>query len=512
MRSWVLAFVAGVFFLCFEGALAAAYTKELTSQALQNAITLDGLLKHAHKWQEIADRSNGTRSSGTRGYDLSADYVYSLAKRSGYNVTRQGVPFPKTIIRSLDLMMDGKSLSADEVYAFDYTPATPAGGVASELTIAPGGTGENAGFGCDAADYTGLNVTGRIVLIARGTCTFQDKSTVAKSVGAGAAIIYNNVANQGPISNQLLYNLSESIPTVSIGLETALPLVERLHGTGAPIITTLKLDSVVEDMVSYNIIAQTVWGNQSNVVQLGAHLDSVSAGPGINDNGSGSATLVELLVQLAKFKPSKNAVRFSWWSTEELGLIGSQYYVNALSEAEKAKIALYINLDMTASPNYIYGILDGDDSSGSNIQTTPPGSAALERLFQDDFNSKKIPWASYAFTGGSDYYAFAEAGIPSGGLATGAGGLKTEKEAAVFGGQAGVAYDECYHSACDTIDNLALDALLVNARSVAHVVATTAKSTAMISKNVSGRTRRKRATGGFGLVDLGTSCQDHHWI
>ncbi|KAG8680962.1 Leucyl aminopeptidase yscIV, partial [Ceratobasidium sp. 395] len=295
-----------------------------------------------------------------------------------------------------------------------------------------------------------------------------------------------------------------------------------LNGTTSEIVpATVKVDSLVKDVVSENIIAQTFWGNQSNVIHVGGHLDSVPAGPGVNDDGSGSATVAELLVQLAKFKSSRNAVRFSWWTNEEIGLIGSQYYVDSLSAAEKAKIALYINLDMTASPNYIYGIHDGDNSSGSNSIPSPPGSAALEKLFQTDFESKKLPWASYAFSGSSDYEAFLKAGIPAadpetGGLATGAGGIKSEAQAATFGGQAGVAFDKCYHAACDTINNLALDAFLVNARSVAHVIATTAKSTALIDAERAAANQMniqivpQEPAGGFGLVDLGFSCRGHH--
>ncbi|KAG9081823.1 Leucyl aminopeptidase yscIV [Ceratobasidium sp. UAMH 11750] len=171
---------------------------------------------------------------------------------------------------------------------------------------------------------------------------------------------------------------------------------------------------------------------------------------------------------------------------------------------------------MTASPNYIYGIHDGDNSSGSNSTPSPPGSAALEKLFQKDFESKKLPWASYAFSGSSDYDAFLKAGIPAGGLATGAGGIKSEAQAATFGGQARVAFDKCYHAACDTINNLALDAFLVNARSVAHVIATTAKSTALIDaeRAAAGQMNLqimpKEPAGGFELVDLGFSCRGHH--
>ncbi|CAE6354650.1 unnamed protein product [Rhizoctonia solani] len=531
---------ATILCLCSEHVLALPswlpWPKELTSKAYQESITIDGLMTHAKKWQEFADRANGTRSFGTKGYQLSADYVYDLAKRSGYKVTRQGVKYPQSTIYSQGLTVEDKVFGKGQVIAFSYSPATPKEGITASLVLVPDKPDNVTGAGCDVSDYAGLDLVGKIALVARGSCAFAIKSTLAKNAGAAGAIIYNNVANQGPISSRISYNVSESVPTVMIGLEAAEPFIARLNASesSGPVVATLKVDSLVKDVISENIIAQTLWGNQNNVIHVGGHLDSVPAGPGVNDDGSGSATVAELLVQLAKFKPSKNAVRFSWWTNEgkstleykiEVQLMriyeqklesifsGSQYYVDSLSDAEKKKIALYINLDMTASPNYLYGIHDGDNSAGSNNVTPPPGSAALEKLFQDDFESKKLPWASYAFTSSSDYDAFLKAGIPAGGLATGAGGIKSEAQAAKFGGQAGVAFDKCYHQACDTIENVAKDAFLVNARSVAHVIATTAKSTAVIDAEKSGvksKTEAKVADGGFGLVDLGFSCRDHH--
>ena len=103
------------------------------------------------------------------------------------------------------------------------------------------------------------------------------------------------------------------------------------------------------------MIAEKAGTNTDNVVMAGAHLDSVDAGPGINDNGSGSAALLETALQMAKVKPV-NTVRFAWWAAEEAGLLGSAAYVDGLSQAEKDKIALYMNYDMVGSPN---GILDG---------------------------------------------------------------------------------------------------------------------------------------------------------
>ncbi|CUA76403.1 aminopeptidase Y [Rhizoctonia solani] len=473
---------------------------------------------HANKWQEFADRGGGSRSSGTKGYNLSVDYVYNLAKTAGYNVIRQGIPSSQWELYSQSLKIGDREFTRDDFIAFTNSPATVEDGIKTNLVFVPPG---ESGPGCSISDYADLNVTGQAVLIACGTCPFTTKCALAKEAGAAAVIIYNNIPHQGAFSSLISFDLSDSIPMVSIGLENAQPYIAKLNQTstpGEPVTVALKIDSAVRD-VSDNIIAQTTWGNQSNVIHIGSHLDSVPAGPGLNDNGSGSATVAELLVQLAKFKPSNNAVRFSWWVYEGenqetgSGSSGSQGYVDSLSEDEK-KIAFYINLDMPASPNYIYGIHDGDDSSGENGSTPPPGSGALEKLFQDDFEAKRLPWIAYPFNFGSDYQPFLDAGIPVGGLATGASDIKSESEAVIFGGHAGVPYDTCYHATCDKLDNLAHDAFLVNARSVAHVIATAAESTAAVDVEkaagaAKSKVQTKRTSGGF-IMRLDRSCGRCH--
>src|SRR5690606_28613493 len=158
----------------------------------------------------------------------------------------------------------------------------------------------------------------------------------------------------------------------------------------------------------------------------------------------------EVALQMAKLKP-KNKLRFAFWGAEEFGLLGSEHYVASLSEEERAKIKLYLNFDMIGSPNYTFGIYDGDgDAFGT---AGPPGSDKIEEDFEKFFTGRRLPFTASAFTGRSDYGPFIEAGIPAGGLFTGAEERKTEEEAAIFGGTAGLPLDPCYHSACDTITN-----------------------------------------------------------
>ena len=234
------------------------------------------------------------------------------------------------------------------------------------------------------------------------------------------------------------------------------------------------MSHLIEYCCSYNVIAQTKGGDANNVLVLTAHTDSVDAGPGINDNGSGSIGLLEIAVQLARFSVD-NAIRFVWVAAEEFGLLGSTYYVSQLSEEERNKIRLELNFDMIASPNFVYAIYDGDGSA-FNV-SGPPGSAEAEKLFEDYFtNDAGLKYVPTEFDGRSDYGPFLKAGIPTGGLFTGAEQIKTEEEQAVFGGQAGVAYDINYHGAGDNVANLNLTAFLENTKAIAHSVATYGRS------------------------------------
>jgi Zn-dependent M28 family amino/carboxypeptidase len=224
-----------------------------------------------------------------------------------------------------------------------------------------------------------------------------------------------------------------------------------------------------EQVTQFNVLAELRGKNADNVVMAGAHLDSVQAGPGVQDNGSGSAAILETAVQMAKVKPV-NTVRFAWWGAEESGLVGSTAYVNGLSQEELDQIALYLNFDKIGSPNYVYFIYDGDDSDGVGAGPGPEGSGQIEALFESFYEGRGLPFKGTDFSGRSDYGPFIAVGIPAGGLFTGAEVIKTAEEAAIWGGTAGDQYDPCYHLACDTFDNISLEALGVNSDAVAFSV------------------------------------------
>ncbi|WP_101789889.1 M20/M25/M40 family metallo-hydrolase [Nonomuraea indica] len=221
----------------------------------------------------------------------------------------------------------------------------------------------------------------------------------------------------------------------------------------------------------YNVIADWPGGDPGDVVMTGAHLDSVTAGPGINDNGSGSAAILEVALEVSRqaLRPAKH-LRFAWWGAEELGLRGSRHYVNTLPAAERARIKAYLNFDMVGSPNAGYFVYDGDDSDGVGAGPGPAGSAELERVLQSYFTSIGVPTRGTDFDGRSDYGPFISAGIPAGGTFTGAEGTKTSAQAQLWGGTAGQAFDRCYHRSCDTTANINDTALDRNADAIAHAV------------------------------------------
>jgi aminopeptidase S len=220
----------------------------------------------------------------------------------------------------------------------------------------------------------------------------------------------------------------------------------------------------------YNLIADWPGGDTSDTLMVGAHLDSVTAGPGINDNGSGSAANLEVALAVARsgFQPNRH-LRFGWWGAEELGLRGSTAYVNSLSAAQKAAITGYLNFDMVASPNPGYFLYDGDNSDGTGSGPGPAGSAEIEDTLEAYFTSIGVPTRGTDFDGRSDYGPFIAAGIPAGGIFTGAEGRKTAAQVQLWGGTAST-FDPCYHSSCDTISNLNDTALDRNSDAIASTV------------------------------------------
>ncbi|MDP9981700.1 aminopeptidase S [Pseudarthrobacter oxydans] len=222
---------------------------------------------------------------------------------------------------------------------------------------------------------------------------------------------------------------------------------------------------------SFNILADTA-GDAGNTVVVGGHLDSVREGPGINDNGSGVAAMLEIArwMKDSGFSPA-NRVRFAFWGAEEDDLDGSRHYVDELSADEVRRTALYLNVDMAASPNGVRSFHDGDGSDFG--EAGPKGSQEIEEVFFRFFESNSLPAETTPFVDGdSDYEPFLRAGIPGGGLFTGEVESKTKAQVQAYGGVAGKKLDPCYHKACDTISNINADLLKEMSAALAYATAT----------------------------------------
>lgn len=220
-----------------------------------------------------------------------------------------------------------------------------------------------------------------------------------------------------------------------------------------------------------NLVADWPGGDTSDVLMVGAHLDGVTEGPGINDNGSGSAGILEVALEVSRQQPTGGKqLRFAWWDAEEVGLVGSTHYVNSLSSTERSQISGYYNFDMIGSHNAGYFVYDGDDSDGVGAGPGPEGSAAMEQSLVDYFDGAGLGSEGTDFDGRSDYGPFIEAGIPSGGTFSGAEGTMTEEQAQKWDGRAGEAYDTCYHRSCDTVANLNATAMDKHSDAIAHAV------------------------------------------
>jgi Zn-dependent M28 family amino/carboxypeptidase len=331
-------------------------------------------------------------------------------------------------------------------------------------------------------DFAGMP-QGAIVLMQVGGCGDFTKYLNAQAAGAGATIFINegSPGNTDP-PVYLFTGAPITSPSLTAQIDTA---EELLGGVRQGLVgKTVRVRSEIRTGMTptENVIAETRGGDPNKVVVVGAHLDSVGVGPGSNDNGSGSAAILEMAEQLRGVYP-KNKIRFVWFSAEESGLLGSEAYVASLSPEERSKIAAMLNFDMIGSPNFVNFVYDGDlsDSPPIDEQTFAPEarpfSATIEQIFLDYFRKQRIPTEPTAFDGRSDYGPFiaAGAGVPAGGLFTGAEVVKTAEEARIFGGTAGEPFDPCYHLGCDDFFNNSNRALDVNSDAAAHALITLAQ-------------------------------------
>ncbi|PYH42513.1 leucine aminopeptidase 1, partial [Aspergillus saccharolyticus JOP 1030-1] len=437
-----------------------------------SSICLANLLEGTQKLQNFAYAyPERNRVFGGAAHNDTLNYIYNELQATGaYELQRQPqIHTWTTSNQSLTTAGDGRSIPA---HSMTHSPNT---NVTADLGLV-------AQLGCSPDDYDASSSSGKILLARRGGCSFGQKAHLAARAHAAGLIIYNNVA--GPLRGTLGNNPNiTTIPTLGISLLDGQRLQRAItpNATSSNTTTsipalrlTLYIHTESTPRLTYNLIAQSRTGNRANTIAIGSHTDSVNAGPGINDNGSGTIGALAIAKALAaqihaQQLPLHQTVRFLFFTAEEFGRLGSEAYVRSLPAANLSQIRLYLNLDMIASPNYAFMIYDG---GGTRFNVSgPPGSGHIQRTFEQYFERQNVSYAAAPLTGRSDYRAFVRHGVPVGGLFTGAEGVKTQREAEVFGGRMGVAYDPNYHGAGDTVGNLHHGAFLMNVRSAAAVVA-----------------------------------------
>jgi Zn-dependent M28 family amino/carboxypeptidase len=428
------------------------------AKALGAKVTTEAMMAHLTKLADIANANGGNRALGTPGYAASADYIATTLKDKGFDVTTNDFEVRLPFADEPVVTVGGQHVKASPL---KFTVGTPTDGLSAPLVVAR----IDDTPGCTADDYDG-RVSGAIVLVDRGSCPFSDKQAAAAARGAVALIVANNVEADQFAGGTLGEKTDVKIPVVGVSKADG----ARLRAN--PGATTIKLNAGMRVERTHNVIAQTKTGSTHDVVMAGAHLDSVPEGPGINDNGSGTAAVLETAVQLGSSPDVRNAVRFGFWGAEEEGLVGSTNYIKTLDTEALKDIALYLNFDMLASPNPGYFTYDGDQSSPptDEVPRVPEGSAGIERTLAAYLKSAGKSPQDTDFNGRSDYDGFTQAGIPAGGLFSGAEDKMSEDQAKLWGGHANEPFDPNYHKATDTLDHIDRGSLEIQGRGVAFAV------------------------------------------
>jgi Iap family predicted aminopeptidase len=360
---------------------------------------------HVRALAAIGERNGQTRAAGTRGFDESVDYVAGRLRAAGYRVRLQSVRYPVFRQRSRPrLEAGGRRIP---VATLSYSPP---GHVRAALA--------RAGRGCRAGDFGA--VRGRIALVERGRCTFRVKARFAQAAGARALVVADRNSATPPSASLIRPGIR--IPAVTAGAAAL-----ALRGQAR-----IDVDTVAETRRTRNVIAERPGRRSGRVAMIGAHLDSVREGPGINDNGSGVASVLALAERLR----DRRGLRFGFWGAEELGLYGSRAYVASLSSAERRRLAGYINLDMVGSPNaarYVYG------------------AGRAREAIEQALRARKLAFDEISIGASSDHAPFDDAGVSAAGLYAGGDERKTARQARAYGGRAGRPLDSCYHRRCDML-------------------------------------------------------------
>ncbi|CAG8562911.1 12844_t:CDS:2, partial [Ambispora leptoticha] len=427
--------------------------------------------------------------SVTTGYNASAQYIISLlTNRTRCDIQLQYFKVPIwEKFREAELNVtylyddvvedNGKGMNSERKKQDAKQAITYQGGV-DFWSMRYGGQAANLtnkkiavipSHGC--SDKGWEDVKDKIALIQEGgQCELWISAYTAELKGASAVIFYNSASRTKLLFNRVrIVDWKEGDPIMKIPVLAASFSLGQLLAFSKDKRIDLRTYTKISIVDTYNVICSLKdGGRKENTLVFGAHLDSVPAGPGLVDNASGSSTLLEILLSLEKtnFTP-KNHLVFAWWGAEEIGLLGSRHFVQeAVMSGENENIALNLNFDMLGSPNYVPFIHRGEDAP----EDVRNASIVIQNTFENFFKSIREPYELIDMVAGSDFLPFIEHGIPSGGVLTGAGGLKSEEQRHTFKGFAHAPYDPCYHRSCDTLENVSEDAISLMSQAAFHVI------------------------------------------
>jgi hypothetical protein len=525
LHSWVV-----VLCVAFGGLIAPTQASAISSaqcdaqvndtpSKLLPCIQKGDLWKHMQKFQAIADANPGpdghpSRNSGEPGYRASVDYVASVMTAAGYDVTIQ--PYTFVYFAFLGTPSFQEISPTPHTYGFntEWGPGAsvgtataairPAGGIVLPPTQTSSSTS-----GCTAADFTGFG-SGRIALIQRGGCNFGVKVQNAQAAGASGVIIFNegNPGRTGLLIGSLVDAAGNPIvPTIPVAF-TTFDAGQALYNQyqlavqlGSPLpVTSISINGIVDPArTDWNVIAESKGGDKNHVVVVDAHLDAIY-GAGMLDNASGSVTILDIAQKMKNVNPV-NKLRFIWFGGEELGLLGSAYYVNSLSSNDLSHIGYDLDADVTATPNYTLGILDpaaGDLFSGQVTNTFPNRVYKASTIARDqavaylDSVGKNHEFFSPE---GTDAINFNFVGIPASGVLTGQDCCKNQHQVDLFGGYLGnfegniPSFDGgCVDNPflwCDNLSNNDPDVLTLMSRAFATMVVQMAFDTKVMSASTS---------------------------
>ena len=467
-HSWVaplcIAVALGLFAVPSASAITSAQCDARvndTPSKLVECIQTSDLWNHMKAFQKIANQNPGpdgmpSRNSGEPGYKASVDYVASAMQAAGYDVTIQPYKFLYYAFTAIPSFREESPAAHTYTLNDEWGPGQSTGTASAALQpaggiIIPPTTTASSTSGCTAADFSGF-VPGRIALIQRGGCVFGLKVLNAQAAGATGVIIFNegNPGRTGLLVGSLVDTAGNPIvPTIpvaftsfAVGSNLLTQYQQAIVNQTALPVMTISIPAIVKPNADdYNVIAESKGGDKNHVVVVDAHLDAIY-GAGMLDNASGSATILDIAQKMKNVQPL-NKLRFIWFGGEELGLLGSSYYVDNLSSTEMSHIGYDLDADVTATPNYTIGVLDppGPDLFGRTVTSTFPNRVYKASTVARDqaigyFDSIGLNHELFSPVG-TDAFSFNEVGIPAGGLLTGQDCCKTQTEVDLFGGSLG---------------------------------------------------------------------------